>query len=127
MKTVLIVDDKPEVRELIEVTLRIGDYRFLCASSGPQGVAMASESCPDIVIMDVMMPGEYDGLEAVRRIRANPDLREVSIIMLTAKSSFADSEAGLATGADAYLTKPFGPLELMRTVDRVLQSREGGV
>jgi CheY-like chemotaxis protein len=119
MKTVLIVDDKKEVRELVEVTLRNADYRFLHASSGPEAVEMAAAHKPDLVILDIMMPGLYDGLEAARRIRSEDATRKVHIIMLTARGDSVDLRRGQQVGVNAYLIKPFGPLELIRTVNEV--------
>ncbi|MEE4357906.1 MAG: response regulator [Desulfococcaceae bacterium] len=124
MKKIMIVDDKPEVRKLVEMTLRVGDYRVIQAESGGEAVVAAKKEKPDLIIMDVMMPGEIDGLEAVRRIRQTPECGECRIIMLTAKGQQSDRQVGYRAGADAYFVKPFSPLELIRRVEDVLSPGE---
>ncbi|UZP65961.1 response regulator [Desulfovibrio mangrovi] len=121
MKTILITEDKLEVRELIKVTLRIGDYKLLEASNGMQAVEMAREHTPDLILMDIMMPGTIDGLEATRLIKSDPQTRRCKIIMLTAKGQQQDVIAGKEAGADAYFIKPFSPLELIQQVELQLQ------
>jgi two-component system phosphate regulon response regulator PhoB len=120
MKKVLIVDDQPEVRELVEVTLRLENYELLQAKNGLEAVQLAKVEKPDLIIMDVMMPGEIDGLEATRRIKNNPETDGCRIIMLTAKGQETDKDKGFEAGADEYFTKPFSPLELIKKVENVL-------
>jgi len=122
MKRILIVDDQPEVRELIDVTLRIENYDIFHADNGEKAVAVAKEKKPDVIIMDVMMPGAVDGVEATRRIKADPATRSCKIIMLTAKSQQVDKDLGYSAGADDYFCKPFSPLDLIRKVEEVLNS-----
>jgi two-component system, OmpR family, phosphate regulon response regulator PhoB len=121
VKTILIVDDHERIRELVAVTLGdIGDYQILEASNGEEGVTLATESKPDLILMDVTMPGKYDGLEATRIIKSDPDTREIYVIMLTAKGQVADKELGKQAGADGYFVKPFSPIELIRKVESLL-------
>lgn len=120
MKKILIVDDRPEVRELVEETLMIGDYQILKAENGETGVQLAFQEKPDLIIMDVMMPGELDGLEAVRKIKGDPETRHCVILMLTSKGKEDDIKKGYEAGADAYFTKPFSPLDLIQKVEEVL-------
>ncbi len=120
MKTILIVDDQPEVRELVEVTLRSDDYRILTEASGEAAVRTALAEHPDVIIMDVMMPGAIDGFQATERIRGDPAMAGCPIIMLTARGQQADRERGLKAGATDYLTKPFSPLELMTKIEQIL-------
>ena len=120
MKKILIVDDQMEVRELVEVTLRVGDYQVIQATSGMAAVATAAQEIPDLIIMDVMMPGEIDGLEATRRIKANPATRGCTVIMLTAKGQQADIDRGMQAGAQDYFAKPFSPLDLIGKVESIL-------
>lgn len=120
MKTIMIVDDQMEIRELVEVTLNVGEYRILKAGSGEEALALAREHHPDLVIMDVMMPGGMDGLQATRLLREDAAIRDGKIIMLTAKGQKADIEKGLLAGADDYFVKPFSPLDLIRKVEEVL-------
>jgi two-component system phosphate regulon response regulator PhoB len=120
MKKILIVDDRLEVRELVEVTLRVKDYRILQASSGEVALEMVRAEKPDLVLMDIMMPGGIDGLETTRIIKNDPETKDCTVIMLTAKGQQADREKGLEAGADDYFVKPFSPLDLIRKVEELL-------
>lgn len=120
MKTILIVDDKAEVRELVEVTLRVGDYRILQADNGNQAVEIAQAERPDLMLLDVMMPGGMDGFEVCERLKSDPATQGITIIMLTAKGQQVDKERGSQVKADGYYTKPFSPLALMQKVEEVL-------
>ena len=117
MATILVVDDDPTVREVVVAYLQQAGHETLEAPDGPNAV-IAAQSDPDLVVLDVMLPG-FDGLEVCRRIRAErPDL---PIIMLTALGEEEDRIAGLGTGADDYLSKPFSPRELVLRVASVLR------
>jgi len=120
MKKILIVDDQVEVRELVEVTLRVEDYQIFQASSGEEAIEIAKAEKPELIIMDIMMPGGMDGLEATRVLKNDPETTNCTIIMLTAKGQQADRDAGLKAGASDYFAKPFSPLDLMKKVDDVL-------
>ena len=120
MKKILIVDDQLEVRELVEVTLRVGDYQIQKAKSGEEAMAMVKAEKPDLIIMDVMMPGGMDGLEATRILKSNPETKSCIIIMLTAKGQQTEIERGFEAGADDYFVKPFSPLELIKKVEEKL-------
>ena len=120
MKKILVVDDQLQIRELVEVTLRVEDYRILQAKSGEEAVEIVRAEKPDLTIMDIMMPGGMDGLEATRIIKNDPETKDCTIIMLTAKGQEADREKGLEAGADDYFTKPFSPLDLIRKVEEIL-------
>jgi DNA-binding response OmpR family regulator len=120
MKKILIVDDRAEVRELVEVTLRSSEYISLQAESGEKAIEIAKAERPHLIIMDIMMPGGIDGLETTRILKGDPETRESVIIMLTAKGQEIDREEGFKAGADDYFVKPFSPLDLIRKVDEVL-------
>ncbi|MDO9527671.1 MAG: response regulator [Syntrophales bacterium] len=120
MKKILIVDDQLQIRELVEVTLRGEDCLILQAKSGEEAIKIVKAEKPDLIIMDVMMPGKIDGLEATRILKNDPETKDCTIIMLTAKGQEADREKGLEAGADDYFTKPFSPLELIRKVEEIL-------
>jgi two-component system phosphate regulon response regulator PhoB len=124
MKKILIVDDQPEVRELVDVTLRIGDYTIWQAASGDQALDIASAEHPDLILLDVMMPNSsIDGFEVCRRLKSDPMTQDIYIVMLTARGQEADIEMGKQVGADDYFTKPFSPLQLMNKVEELLGSR----
>jgi CheY-like chemotaxis protein len=120
MKTVvLVVEDHPEIRKLIRMTLEIGDVDVYEADSGESGVRMLIGLRPDIVLMDIMMPGQIDGLQACRQIKDHPVLGATPVVMLTARGQQSDIQAGKDAGADEYLVKPFSPLQLLDTVKRL--------
>ena len=121
MKKILIVDDQIEVRELVEVTMRVGDYQILQAKSGEEAIEIVKSEKPDLIIMDVMMPGGMDGLEATRILKKAPETKNCKIIMLTAKGQQTDRERGMEAGADDFFTKPFSPLELIKKVEEYLE------
>jgi CheY-like chemotaxis protein len=125
MKKILIVDDQLEVRELVQVTLEIGDYQILAAENGQQALEVAQAERPDIILLDIMMPGSnVDGLEVCRRIKNDPVMNGTTIVMLSAKGQESDIEAGRQAGADDYFTKPFSPIALIEKVEEVMNRTE---
>ncbi|HDP95135.1 MAG TPA: response regulator [Candidatus Aminicenantes bacterium] len=122
MKTILIVDDQMEVCELVDVTLSADDVRIIKASKGDEAIEIAQREKPDLIIMDIMMPGKINGIEATRILKSDKSTRHISILMLTAKGQDRDLEEGFKAGADAYFIKPFSPLELIRKVEEVFES-----
>lgn len=124
-KTILTVDDGDGIRRLIRMTLEYMGFEVLEASSGAEGLAMAREHRPDLVLMDVRMPG-VNGINACEAIRADPSLSAIPVVMLSAATQPADIEAGLASGAAAYLIKPFEPVEMIQTVTRLIEEADPG-
>ena len=120
MKKLLIVDDHEEIRKLVEITLSVEDYKILQAKNGEEAIKIQKAEKPDMIIMDVVMPGKIDGIEATRRLKNDPEANVCPIIMLTAKDEEEDIKKGLDAGADDYFTKPFSPLELIKKVEEVL-------
>jgi CheY-like chemotaxis protein len=121
MKKILIVDDQAEVRELVEVTLSIGDYNIMQASSGDEALVVTRTEHPDLVLLDVMMPNSsMDGFEVCRQIKSDPATRNTIVVMVTARGQEQDLATGKKVGADGYFTKPFSPLQLMSMVEEVL-------
>ena len=120
MKKILIVDDQLEVRELVEVTMRVGDYQILKAKSGEEAIEIVKAEKPDLIIMDIMMPGGMDGLEATRILKNDQETKDCKVIMLTAKGQHVDKEKGMEAGADDYFIKPFSPLELIKKVEELI-------
>ncbi len=118
-KFVLVVDDEPTVRLLLETTLKGGPYRMLTASDGEEALAIARRYLPSVIFMDVSMP-RLDGFETCRRLKSDPTTRDIRIIMLTAKAQDEDRARGAQVGVDAYVTKPFSPLDLLRRLDAYL-------
>ena len=118
MKRILVVDDEPTILAALATRLRAEEFLVETAVDGPSAVAAAAASKPDLVVLDVMLPG-FDGLEVCRRIQA---VRSTPVLMLTARSDETDMLIGLGVGADDYLTKPFSMRELVARV-RVLLRR----
>ena len=114
-KYVLIVDDAPNIVLSLEFLLKKEGYEVYSASNGEEAMEAIAEKIPDLVLLDVMMP-RMDGYEVCQKLRANPDWKDIKIIMLTAKGRNVEREKGLALGADDYVTKPFATRELVAKV-----------
>lgn len=120
MKRVLIVEDQADIRKLIRMTLEFEPYEIHEAANGTDGLRLASEVQPDLILLDVMMPGELDGLQVCARVRALPALQGTRVVLLTARGQTRDRDAGQEAGADEYLIKPFSPLQLIETIERLM-------
>ncbi len=121
MKKIMIVDDQPEVRELVNITLSSEEYQILQTDTGEKAIKMAKLEKPDLILMDIMMPGSIDGLEAARTIKSHPDIKDTFIIMLTAKGQKAEIQKGFEAGVNDYFVKPFSPLKLINKVEEILK------
>src|ERR671910_2523977 len=119
-QTVLVVDDETAIAEAVRARLSSEGFRVLVAADGPQALELAGAEQPDLVVLDLMLPG-MDGLEVCRRLQAG---RWVPVLMLTARTEEADKVAGFAVGADDYLTKPFSLRELTVRVRAILRRSE---
>ncbi|MFZ5652305.1 MAG: response regulator transcription factor [Bacillota bacterium] len=120
MPTVLVIDDEDNIVQLIKYNLEKENYRVLTAPDGHAGLAMASGSPPDLIILDVMLPGR-DGLDVCRTLKAGPQTASIPIIMISARGEDIDKILGLEMGADDYVTKPFSPRELVARVKAALR------
>jgi DNA-binding response OmpR family regulator len=119
MKRVLIVEDQADIRKLIRMTLEFEAYEIHEAADGSEGLRMAYAVRPDLLLLDVMMPGELDGLQVCQTLKADPEMAHVKIVLLTARGQVRDRQAGNLAGADEYLVKPFSPLQLIDTIGRL--------
>ncbi len=119
MKKVLVVEDHADIRRLIRMTLEFEACEVHEANNGASGWAEAQALRPDVILLDVMMPGELDGLDVCRLVKADPALAHTRVVMLSARGTAADVERGQQAGADAYMIKPFSPLQLIRVIDDV--------
>ena len=126
MKKILIVDDSKEVRELVHATLGHNNYKVLEASDGNNAVEYALKHKPDLIIMDVMMPGEVDGIEAIRRIRHSSVGHSCPVIILTG-SGIDRKREGLDAGACVFFSKPFSPLALISKIENILETGNGQI
>jgi DNA-binding response OmpR family regulator len=122
-RRILIADDEPNIVTSLEFLMRGSDYEVRVARNGEEALRLADSFRPDVVLLDVMMP-QRSGFEVCRKIRENPALRDVKIVMLTAKGRDAEKDRGLNLGANAYVTKPFSTKELMNTVRGLLAASE---
>lgn len=119
---ILIVDDEEHIVELLRFNLENAEYTVFSAGDGLEALKIANEEKPDLVLLDLMLPG-IDGLDVCKEIKKNPDTNNAAIIMLTAKSEELDKVLGLELGADDYITKPFSVRELLARVKAVLRRR----
>lgn len=117
-KKILAVDDERHIVRLIQVNLERAGYQVITAFDGTEGLKKVESEKPDLIVLDVMMP-KMDGFEVLKRLQANPETREIPVIMLTAKAQDTDVFRGWSSGVSAYLTKPFNPLELLTFVKRI--------
>jgi CheY-like chemotaxis protein len=118
-RRILVVDDDAAVRMVLMLAFARTAYSVSVAEDGEGALALAREGCPDLILLDIGMPG-LDGLEVCRRLKAEPATREIKIVLLTARVQERDREIGLAAGADGYLTKPFSPRAVIAYVDEAL-------
>ena len=126
-KVILVVEDQADIRTLIRMTLELGDSEIHEADNGEAGWHMIKALRPDLILLDVMMPGSLDGYQVCQKVKTEPSLRHIPVILLTARGQRSDFEMGREAGADAYLTKPFSPLELIDTVDSHLAKSQANV
>ena len=122
---ILVVDDEEDILELLKFNLSREGYQVLCAVSGEQALRLVRSENPDLIMLDLMLPG-IDGLEVTRRLKNDPDTKNLPIVMLTAKGEEADIVTGLELGADDYITKPFSPRVLIARIRAVLRRRIKG-
>src|ERR1700760_1191636 len=121
-RSILIVDDEPTIVEVVARYLERAGYRTRTAANGEQALAAAAQDRPDLVVLDLMMPG-IDGLRVMRRLR-DQATEPIGVILLTARGEESDRVVGLRLGADDYVVKPFSPIELVARVDAVLRRVE---
>jgi DNA-binding response OmpR family regulator len=115
---VLVVEDDDVIRQLITVNLELEGFEVLTATDGQQALDQVLEFAPDVITLDVMMP-RLDGWATATQLRANPDTAHIKVVLLSARAQDADVQHGERLGVDAYLTKPFDPDELVKTVRRL--------
>lgn len=122
-KRILVIDDEKDILKLVQYNLEREGYQVVCAKSGEEGIEAARAKEPDLILLDLMLPG-MDGLEVCKLLRLNKDTRYIPILMLTAKSSEIDQILGLELGASDYITKPFSVKVLSARVKNVFRNRE---
>ena len=120
-RTVLVVDDEPFICRSLSFVLRKDHYNVLEARNGEEALLAIRSAMPDLVFMDVMMP-KINGFEVTEQVKADPALRHIKIILLTAKGQDQDRETGKQVGADDYMTKPFSPTKILERAREILAS-----
>lgn len=116
---ILVCDNEDVLRDLVRASLGGNGYDLVEARDGDEALALARDATPDLILLDMMMPGR-SGLDVLAELRADPELAETRIVMLTARTQAADREAAAEAGADRFLTKPFSPLQLAALVEDML-------
>lgn len=120
-KKILIADDHYEVRELLRDTLESDSREIHFAESGRKAVELARAKNPDVIIMDIMMPGRINGLEATQQIKSDEKIRNSKIVILSAKGRDRDKIDAIKAGASAFVEKPFSPVDLLKKVESLLE------
>ncbi|MEA2931987.1 MAG: hypothetical protein QOI56_772 [Actinomycetota bacterium] len=115
----LVIDDDPVILELLRVNFEIEGFDVVCARDGNEGLAMAQELHPDVVISDIMMP-RRDGLQLLSDLKGDPRTEGLPVILLSAKAQKSEVQHGLDLGADDYITKPFDPIQLIDRLNAVM-------
>jgi CheY-like chemotaxis protein len=119
MAKILIAEDERDIRDLVAFTLRFAGHEVFAASNGEEALEMAPQVNPDLILMDVRMP-RMTGYEACKAMKANPDLKDIPVVFLSAKGQENEIQQGLEAGAEKYLLKPFAPDQLTAQVKEIL-------
>jgi len=119
---ILLIEDEHDIADLVKINLEAADYKVVAAFDGLEGFLAAEREKPDIIVLDIMLPG-MNGLDVCRKLKNHPDLMSIPIIMISAKSEELDIVLGLELGADDYVTKPFSPKVLISRIKAVLRRR----
>jgi CheY-like chemotaxis protein len=119
MAKILIAEDERDIRDLVAFTLRFAGHEVFAASNGEEAVEMAPKVNPDLILMDVRMP-RMTGYEACRVMKADPDLKDIPVVFLSAKGQESERQQGLEAGAEEYLLKPFAPDQLTMHIKNIL-------
>ncbi len=122
MARIFIAEDEPDIRELIEFTLRYGGHEVHSVSNGEEALLEVKKYKPDLILLDVRMP-VMDGIEVCKRIKADQDLKNIPVVFLSAKGQTNEINAGLGAGAVEYLLKPFAPEELNKRLREILERK----
>lgn len=125
MARIVVVEDDRDIRELVALILDEEGHTTVATATGPEALQACGHAVPDLVLLDVSLPGQLSGLEVCRRLRSDERMTDVPIMLLTARARTSDVEAGYAAGANDYLVKPFSPSELLRRIEDLLGPAAG--
>jgi two-component system cell cycle response regulator DivK len=123
-KRILVVEDQEDNRRIIRDLLTSAGYELIEATDGEAGVRLAESERPDLILMDIQLP-VLDGHEATRRVKQNPELRHIPIIVVTSYALSGDDQKAMAAGSDGYVAKPFSPRQLLATIRKFLPDASG--
>lgn len=118
----LLIDDHQTMHRLLEAIMRIRGYELLYAENGRQGIAMARQERPDLILLDVMMP-DMDGFKVCQYLKGHDETRDIPVMFLTARGAESDVETGRKAGGDGFMTKPFQASEILGQIDRLLAGK----
>ena len=116
---ILVCEDQDSIRRMIEALVQARGYEVTAVASGTKAIDVAATNPPDIVLLDLMLPGQYDGFEVCRRLRADPGTRHVPVVIISALDDDESRSKAARAGANAYYTKPFSPIALLKEIDRL--------
>jgi CheY-like chemotaxis protein len=116
---ILVVEDQDSIRRMIEALVQARGYQVTAVSSGAKAIDVALTDAPDIVLLDLNLPGQYDGFDVCQKLRADPSTRAVPVVIISAMDDDESRARATAAGATAYYTKPFSPIALLKEIDRL--------
>jgi CheY-like chemotaxis protein len=116
---ILVVEDQDSIRRMIEALVQARGYQVTAVSSGAKAIDVAMTDAPDIVLLDLNLPGQYDGFDVCQRLRSDPATRTVPVVIISAMDDDESRARATAAGATAYYTKPFSPIALLKEIDRL--------
>jgi CheY-like chemotaxis protein len=116
---ILVVEDQDSIRRMIEALVQARGYQVTAVSSGAKAIDVAMTDAPDIVLLDLNLPGQYDGFDVCQRLRSDPGTRTVPVVIISAMDDDESRARATAAGATAYYTKPFSPIALLKEIDRL--------
>jgi CheY-like chemotaxis protein len=116
---ILVVEDQDSIRRMLEVLVQARGYQVRAVASGAKAIEVASAEPPDLVLLDLLLPGQYDGFEVCRRLRADPSTRALPVVVISALDDAESRARAAAAGATAYYPKPFSPIALLKEIDRL--------
>jgi CheY-like chemotaxis protein len=116
---ILVVEDQDSIRRMIEALVQARGYKVTAVSSGAKAIDVAMTDTPDVVLLDLNLPGQYDGFDVCQRLRSDPTTRNVPVVIISAMDDDESRARASAAGATAYYTKPFSPIALLKEIDRL--------
>jgi DNA-binding response OmpR family regulator len=123
---ILVVEDQDSIRRMIEALVQARGYQVTAVPSGTKAIDVAMTEPPDLVLLDLMLPGQYDGFEVCRRLRSDPGTKNVPVVIISALDDAESRAKASEAGANAYYTKPFSPIALLKEIERLKSMTHAG-